>query len=111
MIRAEFTRAEDSLRLRINGHADRDGQDSQIVCAAVSGIFYALCGYLKNVKNKGLIINSIAPGRGDVICSFSGEEAMKLTCIGLLQIMMSYPYHITVKNSAFDCWECDQNCP
>jgi len=111
MIKAEFTRAEDSLRLRLNGHAESGGQDSKLVCAAVSGIFYALCGYLKNVKSKGLIINSIAPGDGDVICSFSGEEAMKLACIGLFQIMVSYPGHLAVKNSAFDWHNCDQICP
>ena len=101
MINADFTKKDGRVRLILSGHAGYAHDGSDIVCAAVSGLFYALVGYLMNLKNEGLIIRSIASGRGDVECSLEGEEAMKLACIGLVQIALQYPAHLSVHNGAF----------
>lgn len=100
MITADFKRERGALRLTLRGHAGYSEGDD-IVCAAVSGIFYALCGYLANIKPEGLRIHSIRAGEGDVECAESGEEAMKLVCIGLLQIALTYPGYLAVNNEAF----------
>ena len=107
MITASFTRNETGLRLALSGHAIYCESGDDIVCAAVSGIFYALCGYLANTHKEGLIIHSIRPGCGDVECDASGEEAMRFACIGLLQIALTYPENLAVINSAFN-WKIKQ---
>ena len=101
MIKADFYRTENGLRVSLDGHSGYSEVGSDIVCAAVSGIFYALVGYLMNTKREGLIIHSILSGCGDVECSEEGEEAMKLAYIGLLQIAMTYPQNLAVVNRAF----------
>ena len=102
MIVADFVKNDCWYRLTLNGHSGYFQDENDDVCAAVSGIFYALCGYLTNMKSKGLTINSMSPGCGDVQCSFEGEEAMMLTCIGLMQIMLTYPENLSVINRAFN---------
>lgn len=104
MITADFTRTEGGYRLRIQGHATESEPCASLVCAAASGIFYALCGYLVNRKKEGLSIRSMAAGDGDVVCASAGEEAMRFACIGLLQLALTYPAHLAVINRAFD-WE------
>lgn len=100
MIRANFSRGESGLRLKMWGHAGYSESGGDIVCAAVSGIFYALLGYLKN-QDLGLKINSLGSGLADIECGFDGEEAMKLCCIGLLQIALTYPGTVSVDGMAW----------
>ena len=107
MIRADFTRKDGRFRLILSGHAGYSEGGADSVCAAVSGLFYALVGYLSNVKKEGLVIRSMASGSGDVECSEEGEEAMKLAFIGLLQIALGYPDHLSVNNRAFS-WRIGQ---
>jgi len=107
MIVADFTKDEEGYRLLIQGHAENSQEGGDAVCSAVSGIFYALCGYLLNMKSKGLIINKIAPGIGDIYCSHEGEDAMIFACIGLSQIMLTYPGNLEVNNNAFQWNVCD----
>ena len=101
MIKADFTKKNGRIRMTLSGHAGYSEDGKDVVCAAVSGLFYALVGYLMNLKSEGLIIYSIDSGKGDVECSSDGEEAMKLACIGLVQIALQYPRHLTVHNGAF----------
>ncbi len=100
MIDAEFSQMGDSLCLKICGHAAHPSLGGNIVCAAVSGIFYALLGYASN-ECRSLKINELCPGHADIECSGDGETAMKLTYIGLLQIAATYPESISVKESVW----------
>ena len=100
MIHAEFSRNTSGLRLGMHGHAEYSDHGGDIVCAAVSGIFYALLGYLKN-EVSGFKINSLDLGHADIECGLDGEEAMKLCCIGLLQIALTYPGTVTVDGMAW----------
>lgn len=98
MIRADFFRDGDYLRLTIKGHAGYSCKGGDIVCASVSGIFYALAGYLTNICKERTKINAIESGYADIRCHKDCEEAMKLACIGLIQIELSYPGYIIVDN-------------
>ena len=103
MIRAEFSRREGGrVRLQIDGHAGFGEEGNDIVCAAVSAIFYSLCGYLSNFCSAETRLDRIESGHADVSCSTVGEEAMKLACIGIWQISLSYPEHLTVENNAWN---------
>jgi len=46
MIDAGFFKEEDGFRVIISGHANYAPEGEDIVCSAVSALFYALAGYL-----------------------------------------------------------------
>lgn len=79
------------------GHAE----GSPEVCAAISGILYALLGYVKNAQDESTIAYSDRISSGDVAIDFRGgknaEAVYDMTLIGLLQIEKSYPEHIHVE--------------
>lgn len=99
MIKASFKREGEDLRLTVRGHADYAPKGSDIVCAAASGLIYALAGYLINLKRRGFRINAIEDGYADIICDKEYEEALKLICIGLIQLEATYPDFVSVYNA------------
>ena len=99
MIRASFKREGEKLRLTVRGHANYAPLGSDIVCSAASGLIYALAGYLINLKKHGYSINAIESGYADIACDEEYEEAMKLLCIGLIQLAATYPDCICVHNA------------
>ncbi len=100
MISAEFSRNKEGYSLRMSGHAGSPSEGGSIVCAAVSGMFYALLGYIIN-ECRSVKINEVRSGSADIECSPDGESAMKLTYIGLLQIAATFPESISVKESVW----------
>ena len=98
MIRASFYREGDDLRLTIKGHAGYGKRGGDIVCSAVSAVFYSLVGYLCNFRRDEVVVDAIREGYADIICSQGAEEALKLTCIGLIQIEKTFPDYIEVEN-------------
>ncbi len=100
MINAEFSRCKEGLSLRICGHAEHMSDKGDVVCAAVSGIFYAVLGYAAN-ECESLKINAVGSGLADIECSTDGISAMKLAYIGLLQISLTYPDCISVRESVW----------
>lgn len=101
MIDIEFSRKGDALSLTMRGHAGYSASGSDIVCAAVSGIFYALIGYLAN-ECRDLHVGRISSGVADIGCSIDGESAMKLAYIGFLQIGLSYPGTLKIRESVWN---------
>ena len=101
MINIEFSRTGESLSLKMCGHAGYSESGSDIVCAAVSGIFYALIGYLAN-ESQGLSIGRISSGEAEISCLPDGEQAMKLAYIGFLQIGLSYPGTVKIRESVWN---------
>ena len=83
------------------GHAGYSNDGNDIICAAVSGLVYALLGYLANEAVDSRI-NSFGQGSADIQCANEGEEAMKLCCIGLLQIALTYPDFLSVSADAWN---------
>ncbi len=100
MIRAEFLPSGGRISLKMSGHAGYSRSGGDIVCAAVSGIFYALIGYLAN-EGADLSINRLSGGDVDIDCSASGAPAMRLAYIGFLQIALSYPGTVDVCESVW----------
>lgn len=77
------------------GHAT--GSDK--VCAAVSGILYALAGYLNNAK--GVDVHDMRMEDGRVTLKWSGGKrdlaALQMACIGLMQLEKAHGEYIKTK--------------
>lgn len=86
-------------KVRARGHAE----GSPEVCAAVSGLLYALAGYLEN--QKGITTIGRRLDSGDVSLTFDGgiraEAVYNMTLIGLMQIEKSHPEYIKVEYQEF----------
>ena len=100
MISAVFDRCDGGFVFKMQGHADKSDSSGELVCAAASGIFYSLIGYLAN-DCEGLKIKALSPGDAVVECCEDGESAMKQACIGLIQLALTYPESIEVVSSAW----------
>lgn len=85
----------DRYTVAAKGHAT----GSPEVCAAVSGLLYALAGYAQNEKGVGRLHGRIEPG--DFSLTFDGDERAEavysMTLIGLFQIEKSHPEYIKVE--------------
>ena len=99
MIEAVFSGEEKRFSVKVSGHAGYSSGDD-IVCAAVSGIVYALAGYLLN-ECEGAVIGALRSGYADMECGGDGEVAMRMAYIGLLQLALTYPEFICVKCGAW----------
>ncbi len=101
MIVADFTKSSRGYRIRIEGHANYSDEGEDAVCAAVSGIFYALCGYLLNFKKGSFDVLSIGCGLADLECGEDCEASLQQACLGLWQVACQYPEHVKVN---IDAW-------
>ena len=101
MIIAEFSKNKNGFHVLIEGHAGYSEAGKDIVCAATSGIVYALCGYLLNFKKESFKINSIETGRLDIECLTDCEDYLQLACLGICQIALEYPENVSVN---IDAW-------
>lgn len=100
MIKIDFSRRGGSISLKMQGHAGYSRGGADVVCAAVSGIFYALLGFLAN-EESGLEVGAIASGDVEIECAEEYESAMKQAYIGFLQIAMTYPGTAQVSESVW----------
>ena len=101
MIVADFSRTLSGYRLHIQGHAEYATEGEDIVCSAVSGLFYALCGYLVNFRRDDVRVKRIGNGVVDLECGAECESYLQLTCLGLFQISRKYPLNVAVINRAW----------
>ena len=102
MIRVCLNREKADIRLTLCGHANYAPCGSDIVCAAVSGMLYALIGYLINLGKGNFRINAVREGYADVLCGEEYTEQVKLVFLGLVQLAATYPGHISVSDGAFN---------
>lgn len=81
----------------VTGHAT----GSEKVCAAVSGILYALAGYLSNAK--GVDIQTMRMEDAHVCLRWTGGKkdlaALQMACIGLMQVEKAHPEYIKTEIS------------
>lgn len=100
MISASFYRGERGrLCFEVHGHAEGEGGR---ICAAASGICYTVLGYLENMRRGEYDLVRLEPGRLELEGGDGCEEALKLTCIGLIQLAVSYPDSVSVENGLWD---------
>lgn len=98
MTRVYIEQDGDRCILSARGHAT----GSEQVCAAISGILYALAGYLTNaVRERYVEIYEYRIKSGDVRLDFNGDggttAAFEMAVIGLLQIEQGSPGYVSVK--------------
>lgn len=83
-------------RLTAIGHAT----GSREVCAAVSGLVYALGGYLKNLEARGAAETGtflLESGAAEIMAAGDAARApFEMAAIGLLQLQASYPKQVRV---------------
>ncbi len=83
--------------LYARGHAT----GSPEVCAAISGILYALAGYVRNADDNSTLAYSYRLESGDVALDFRGgadaRGAFEMAVIGLKQIEAKYPTLLSVE--------------
>lgn len=82
--------------IEAEGHAT----GSEQVCAAVSGIMYALAAYAINCKNCEILRLELEPGHA-VVCARGGKivPAYRMAALGLGQIAAQYPEYIRYSES------------
>lgn len=81
--------------IRAEGHAT----GSPTVCAAISGIIYALAGYLAN--NSEAIVSDVKINDAYASFEFCGSDEAEavylMTVIGLMQIAEAHPEYIEIE--------------
>lgn len=91
-IYAEYGAEVGRCYLSVKDHAT----GSEKVCAAVSGLVYALAGYLHNAT--GVDVRAESLESGDAVIEFWGDQmavgAFLCTVIGLGQIARQYPDYV-----------------
>lgn len=89
-------RDADTYRLTAVGHATGE----PAVCAAVSGLVYALGGYLTNLARAGEVtLERCMLESGAAELEASGDAArqsFELAAVGLLQVARSYPKQVKI---------------
>ena len=98
MIDAGFFKEGDGFRVIITGHAGYAPEGQDIVCASVSTLFYAMVGYLNTLKDSKCRVHKLKKGYAEISCSELGEEALRMACIGILQVSEQYPQCVRLHN-------------
>lgn len=103
MIRVYYAEGGGSYELTIEGHAGYAEHGKDIVCAACSGITYALLAFLEHFSDevvdvRGLIVES---GRFHINCRGADNiaTAFHMALLGLRKISSRYPAYVTIQYS------------
>lgn len=103
MIRAYFTEDKGELELTIDGHAGYAEHGKDIVCAACSGITYALLAYLEEHSDEVTDVAGPVVESGCFFISCKGTErvatAFHMAVLGLRKIGSQYPDYVTIQYS------------
>lgn len=102
MIRVSLKKEGSDLRLILCGHANYAPRGEDIVCAAASGIVYALMGYLINFGKSDFKINAVEEGYADLLCADRYTDILKLVVLGLVQLEATYPGYISVDTKVWN---------
>ena len=102
MIEITFTDNEKKeYVLEIKGHANYAEEGKDIVCAAISTLFYTLSNALEDNKNMLLTFNAqMEKGEGTLVCTPKEEyegnvQLMMITILTGFNMMASnYPHHV-----------------
>ena len=100
MIRAQYTEGSDGYELLIDGHAGYAEHGKDIVCAACSGITYALLALLEEYSDEVTDVAGPVVDSGCFYVSCKGTEriqtAFHMAVLGLRKISSQYPAHVMV---------------
>ena len=100
MIRAHFIEGDDGYELLIDGHAGYAEHGKDIVCAACSGITYALLAMLEEYSDEVTDIAGPVVESGCFYVACKGTErietAFHMALLGLRKISSGYPDYVTI---------------
>lgn len=103
MIRAHFAEGGGSYELSIDGHAGYAEHGKDIVCAACSGITYALLAFLEHFEDEVVEVPGLIVENGRFYISCKGTEkiatAFYMALLGLRKISSQYPDHVSITYS------------
>ncbi len=103
MIRVTYAEDSGKYALSVDGHAGYAEHGQDIICAACSGITFALLAYLEeNQKHITDVQEQIVEsGRFCIVCkgAESIETAFHMALLGLKKISSLYPDHVTITYS------------
>ena len=93
MTRVHITHDPDRFTVTAKGHAT----GSPEVCAAVSGLVYALAGFLQGFGAK----SRLEAGDAEVEClsSYETDLALEMAYVGFQQIAQQYPDYLQVETN------------
>ena len=97
MIEILTERLSDNFKVKISGHAMYSkGED--IVCAAVSALFYSLIAALEKDRKVSLIKSRAHKGCGEISFKGGGESrgAYKMAVEGFSAIARQYPDNVSI---------------
>lgn len=95
MINITISIKNDDYNISANGHAlFNPGND--IICSAVSALFYAFAGFLHNNSKVRRAEVHLESGDAKIKASGDIKQAFDVFAIGLLQIEKSYPDNIKI---------------
>ena len=104
MVNATYRRDKTSHSFSVVGHAGYSECGNDIVCAGVSAVIYSLLGFLNNIPDKDKHLTAVAEsGNTHIFWRETCTEvsaAFQMALIGLMQIALKYPEHITVDYKA-----------
>lgn len=99
MIIAKYDRDRETHTLSVNGHAGYADKGSDIVCAGVSAIVYALIGWLENNSEDTTFV-SVDDSNGEAVIACEGDDkvsvAFYMAAIGIENIANTYPAHVSI---------------
>lgn len=99
MITAKYDRDGETHTLSVNGHAGYADKGSDIVCAGVSAIVYALIGWLENNSEDTTFV-SVDDSNGEAVIACEGDDkvsvAFYMAAIGIENIANTYPAHVSI---------------
>lgn len=99
MIIAKYDRDGETHTLSVNGHAGYADKGSDIVCAGVSAIVYALIGWLENNSEDTTFV-SVDDSNGEAVIACEGDDkvsvAFYMAAIGIENIANTYPAHVSI---------------
>jgi len=100
MVDIKIRRNKASYSLSMEGHAGYSAYGQDIVCAALSGLVYALLGYLSNSDTVKNLSAKERPGMMQITCESADPRtgaAFEMAAIGFLQIEMGYKENVNVR--------------
>ena len=97
MIEIMTERVSDNYKVKISGHA-MYSQGEDIVCAAVSALFYSLIAAAENDKKVSMLKTNAQKGSGEITFRGGSESkgAYKMAVEGFSSLARQYPDNINI---------------
>lgn len=101
MVSIDFSKEGSGYRMVISGHAGYAPAGQDIVCSAVSALFFATAAYLGDMRRSECDVVRAEHGYAELRCSRRGREAMRMAYFGLMCVRGEFPEHVSIRGDIF----------